>query len=81
MKKLLLKISNEILSKEQMKRIRGGYGGVSSCSATCKDGTKVECSGYKCEAFEPTPDADAFCVFYPEETTQWPSSRGCSILA
>ena len=43
MKKMLLKLGDSILSREQLKTIKGGYGdGSTGCSTTCKDSNGVE---------------------------------------
>lgn len=70
MKKLQLKLEGkEMLSKEQMKQIQGGYG---NCTASCPDGGYVICwydtsgscsatEGVGCEASWSGGSASASC--------------------
>jgi natural product precursor len=52
MKKLLMGLSDSILSRSQMKSIRGGYGGVADCTKDCPDPIPdVTCSGMNCRTF------------------------------
>lgn len=55
MKKLSLKNlkldGNELLQREQLKTVFGGYNGdAGSCSASCGDKPKVTCEGSSCTA-------------------------------
>lgn len=57
MKKLSLKKLNlaadDLLQKEQLKTIFGGYGGLGTCVASCCGGRyAVMCSGSDCEAID-----------------------------
>lgn len=51
MRKAILSFADGLLSREQMKIVRGGYGGTASCEATCQGTTnKVKCTGTNCVA-------------------------------
>lgn len=52
MKNLNSENSYKILSKDEMRSIIGGYMSIDSCSAQCKDGTSVSCSGSSCTAHD-----------------------------
>jgi hypothetical protein len=55
MKKLLMNLSESILSRSQMKGVRGGYGGeggASGCTNECGNLPSVECKGGSCHTFE-----------------------------
>ena len=45
MKKMLMNFTNSLLSREQMKKVRGGYegGDVSSYWARCFEGNELKC--------------------------------------
>ncbi|GAB2627800.1 hypothetical protein GCM10027035_22870 [Emticicia sediminis] len=65
MKKILLNFSSSLLSREQMKRIKGGYGEEgTTCEAKCNRGKPFSrtCpgTGAACSATDPTPTKDGF---------------------
>jgi len=61
-------LSDSILSRSQMKSIRGGYGGMmASCSDDCGGGNKkgIECKkGSKCSS------QDGCCVSYDDNNNE-----------
>jgi hypothetical protein len=87
MKKIIVNFSENILSKIQLKELKGGYGGGygagTTCEATCKYGHKATCSGaYKCEAINYSPmngEADGFCMAYGTSEQQFPDVTWCNI--
>ena len=75
MKKVLLNLSDAILSREQMKGIKGGYndGNASKCSVTCPGQPtplEVECpscssgkkNGLDCVWCEGDPNSEKCCI-------------------
>ena len=73
MKKKFLEFSNLLLSREQLKKVKGGYnsGGVFTCTAKCRTGPPVTCtSSESCSA----TDYDGYhigvvrCGNYPNES-------------
>ena len=75
MKKIILDFSNTILTREQMKGVKGGYGpsggsGQYTCTAQCREGGPVSCSSNEsCSAYDFTPSTIGVvrCDNYPNE--------------
>ncbi|NBB19357.1 hypothetical protein GVN20_08335 [Runella sp. CRIBMP] len=68
MKQVLIRFSEHVLSRSQMKSIRGGYGGMAaSCSDDCGGGDNkgIECKkGSKCSA------ENSCCVSYDSNNNE-----------
>jgi len=64
MKKLLTRFASGLLSREQMRKVKGGYG-AATAEARCNDGSTVSCSGSSCSAEDGAgagnPGGDGFC--------------------
>ncbi|GAB2627808.1 hypothetical protein GCM10027035_22880 [Emticicia sediminis] len=88
MKKKLINLSNAILSREQMKRVKGGYGegsggGLAKCNYECCDGKPLVCEGFTCEGFSCNPivESDAYCRYKETWDGDWKEKNGCPIVA
>ena len=61
MKKLLLSFAEDILSREQMRIIKGGYESMGGASARCSDNTTKTCHGTSCISADDSPTRVGFC--------------------
>lgn len=50
------------LSRIELKFVKGGSMPVSDCSAKCKDGSTVSCSGTGCTASDADKTIDGYCT-------------------
>lgn len=58
MKDFLMMFSDDLLSRKQMKLIKGGYGDV---TANCSNGTTITCHGSSCISADDSTSGPGFC--------------------